>query len=58
MQISQRRAESILAILRSTGLKNANFVATGVADSQPLRSETDGQNRSFNRAVTFKMNWR
>ena len=58
MQISQQRAETILSLLRSSGLKNENLVAAGVGDTQPLRSEADEQARSFNRAVTFKVNWR
>ena len=58
MQISQQRAETILAILISSGLKNENFVARGVGHTQPLRPETNLQDRSFNRAVTFKVNLR
>jgi OOP family OmpA-OmpF porin len=58
MHISRQRAESILAILLSSGLRHENFVTSGVGDTQPLRSETDGQDRSFNRAVTFKVDLR
>ena len=58
MQISQQRAETILDILLSSGLKNEYIVARGVGDSQPIRTESDPQNRSFNRAVTFKVNLR
>jgi OOP family OmpA-OmpF porin len=58
MQISQRRAETILTILVSSGLKNENFVARGVGHTQPLRPETNLQDRSFNRTVTFKVNLR
>jgi outer membrane protein OmpA-like peptidoglycan-associated protein len=58
MQISQQRAEVILAILLSSGLKNENFVPRGVSDTLPLRPETDPQDRSFNRAVTFKVSLR
>ncbi len=56
MQISQQRAETILALLVSNGLRGENLVAKGVGDKQPLRSETDGQDRSYNRAVTFEVN--
>ena len=57
MQISQQRAESILAIIESKGLGKQNLNAKGVGDTQPLRSEKDGQDRFFNRAVSFKVNW-
>jgi OOP family OmpA-OmpF porin len=58
MQISRQRADSVQAILLSSGLNNQNFVTRGVGASQPLRTEADPQNRSFNRAVTFKVNLR
>jgi OOP family OmpA-OmpF porin len=58
MRISQQRAETILSILISSGLKNENFVARGVGHTLPLRPETDIRDRSFNRAVTFKVNLR
>ncbi len=58
MQVSQRRAETVLALLLSSGLKHDNLDASGVGDTQPLRRETDLQDRSFNRAVTFKVNLR
>ncbi len=57
LQVSQQRAGTVLAVLLSNGLKNENFIARGVGDTKPLRSETDGQDRSFNRAVTFKVIW-
>lgn len=53
--ISRQRAEAILAILKSKGLRGENFSATGVGDKEPLRKETDGRARFFNRAVTFKV---
>jgi OOP family OmpA-OmpF porin len=58
MQISRQRAESVLSLLLSSGLKHENFIARGVGDTRPLRRETDLQDRSFNRAVTFKVDLR
>ena len=58
MQISQKRAETVLTLLVSNGLQSKNFMTNGVGDKQPLRREIDGQARLFNRAVTFEVNLR
>ena len=53
MEISQGRAENILAILVSEGLKADNFITKGVGSKKPLKEEVTNRDREFNRCVTF-----
>jgi len=55
LHLSQERADNILSILVSKGLKEYNFTTTGVGSKQPLREEITELDREFNRCVTFKV---
>ena len=55
LQLSKERAETFRAILIAGGLSANNFIIKGVGSTKPLRKETNEENRSFNRRVTFKV---
>jgi outer membrane protein OmpA-like peptidoglycan-associated protein len=53
--LSQRRAERIVAQLVQWGIPAASLRATGVATAAPVRPEDSEEDRQFNRSVTFRM---
>ncbi len=53
--LSQRRAERIVAQLIQLGIPTASLQAKGVATAEPVRPEDSEENRQFNRSVTFRM---
>jgi len=55
LSLSRERADNVLSILVSKGLKEDNFTATGVGSKKPLRKEIMEQDRKFNRRVTFRL---
>ncbi len=53
--LSQRRAERIVAGLIQLGIPAASIQAKGVATAEPVRPEDSEENRQFNRSVTFRV---
>lgn len=52
---SQARADAVLSILVSKGVKTANISAVGVGTKQPLRQEFTLNDKKNNRSVSFKV---
>lgn len=55
LALSRRRAERVLAALRSIGVDRANLAAVGVGASAPLREERTEEDREVNRSVSFRL---
>jgi outer membrane protein OmpA-like peptidoglycan-associated protein len=53
--LSQRRADRIVAQLTQLGIPRASLQAKGVATAEPVRPEDSEDNRQFNRSVTFRV---
>jgi outer membrane protein OmpA-like peptidoglycan-associated protein len=54
--LSQRRADRVASELIQLGIPDDNVKATGVATTEPLRSEDSEENRQYNRSVSFRIN--
>ena len=55
MLLSQARANVVLSILVSKGIKNNNISVVGVGTKKPLHNESMVDARKFNRSVSFKV---
>ena len=55
--LSQQRAEQIRRLLLRSGIRREILRPTGVATTQPLRSEDSEEGRQLNRSVTFKVSF-
>jgi outer membrane protein OmpA-like peptidoglycan-associated protein len=53
--LSQQRADNVMHALVELGVPAQSLRAIGVGMSSPLRSETDEENRQFNRSVTLRI---
>lgn len=53
--LSSDRAGAVTRQLTREGAPRTSLRPTGVASTQPLRPETDEQNRQYNRSVTFSV---
>ncbi len=53
--LSQRRADRIAWELAQRGIAKARLHPKGVATAEPLRPETNEDNRRFNRSATFRV---
>jgi outer membrane protein OmpA-like peptidoglycan-associated protein len=55
VSLSRARADRVLSMLESKGVRELAFVTSGVGASRPLRPEESADNRAFNRSVTFRV---
>lgn len=55
LQLSQRRAARVLALLKAQGVDESFLLATGVGAAQPVRAESSVADKQFNRSVSFKV---
>ncbi|MCK5229025.1 MAG: OmpA family protein, partial [Desulfobulbaceae bacterium] len=55
LKISRERADRVLSMLISKGLKIENFTTTGVGSKEPLKQEISEMDRELNRCVTFRV---
>jgi outer membrane protein OmpA-like peptidoglycan-associated protein len=53
--LSQHRADRIASELSRLGIPAASIQSKGIATAEPLRPETNEENRRFNRSVTFRV---
>jgi len=55
LRLSQQRAETVLALVRKTGINTRYLTAIGVGDKEPLRKSMSSIDREMNRSVTFRV---
>lgn len=55
LKISRERADRILSMLISKGLKAEDFTTTGVGSKEPLKQEISELDRELNRCVMFRV---
>ena len=55
LKISRERADRVLSMLISKGLKTENFTTTGVGSKEPLQQEISEMDRELNRCATFRV---
>jgi outer membrane protein OmpA-like peptidoglycan-associated protein len=55
MQLSQRRAESVVRYLKDQGLRSQNFSAQGYGASNPVASNSSSAGRAKNRRVEIRV---
>lgn len=55
LKISRERADRVLSMLISKGLKADGFTTTGVGSREPLKQEISELDREFNRCVMFRV---
>ena len=53
--LSQKRADTVMSVLVSKGLKKEIFTAIGIGSKEPLKQEITEQDRTLNRSVTFQV---
>jgi outer membrane protein OmpA-like peptidoglycan-associated protein len=53
--LSQARAEKILSFFKSQGININNFKYEGAGSTQPLNQGVSGENKQYNRRVSFKV---
>jgi outer membrane protein OmpA-like peptidoglycan-associated protein len=54
LTLSQRRADRVATELIQLGVPEKNLKSTGVATTEPVRSDDTEDNRQYNRSVTFR----
>jgi OOP family OmpA-OmpF porin len=55
MQLSQRRAQSVLNYLKDAGLRSQNYTAQGYGASNPVASNSNAAGRAKNRRVEIRV---
>ncbi|MBF0449619.1 MAG: OmpA family protein [Candidatus Magnetomorum sp.] len=55
LELSQKRAERVLSLLREAGTNARYLTAIGVGDKEPLRQARSSLDREMNRSVTFRV---
>jgi outer membrane protein OmpA-like peptidoglycan-associated protein len=55
LELSQRRAARVAALLKAQGVAESSLLLTGVGAQQPMRADTNLVDKQLNRSVSFKV---